>query len=227
MRGGLLILGLVAMGCSGDDGTLPSTVAPTCEGLTTDGYGLVSVENWPAGTDASITAFEFIEGRYEVADSCQPGVPTFVKIVLKGGSSFNRQEVQLVTAPYTDAPCGCTTDPALGADTDHAMVGLYEGTTPQSGASFFIESPWFITAVTGPGAQITAYTPYVLFDPASGLNARSCTTYDIDPYQSATYTDMELFVRLEAGNQLSATYILNSDSDSLQCELTGWTPALK
>jgi len=211
---------MVLVACSGGDDAAPVAAEPTCEGLTTDGYGLVSVENWPAGTDAALSTFETLEGRFRVADSCQPGVPTYVKIVLKAGNPFNRQEAQLVTSPYVDAPCGCTDDPALGADTDYDMVGTYITPTPQAGASFFMEDPWFLTAVTGPGAQVTAYTPYTFFDPASGLVARSCTTYNIEPYQSAEYTEMDLYVRVEPGPLLGATYVLYTAEGSQQCELT-------
>jgi len=220
---GVLLSASTLAACSGGDSGSTVAPAPTCDGLTTEPYGMVSVESWPPGTDASLTSFESVEGRFQVVDSCQPGVPVFTKLTWKGGNDFVREsEVELVTSPYADAPCGCVDDPLLGPDTDNDMVGVFEPPAPTSGATFFLENPWFITAQTGPGAQVTAYTPYTFFDPASGLVARSCVTYDIDPYQSAEYTELDLFVRLEPNNVLSATYILYTDDSSQQCELTDW-----
>ncbi len=216
MRTRIMGLTLLAAACSGgDDGGVPP--APACDDLQTEALGQVSVESWPAGTGASLDIVENIDARYGASDSCQPGVATYVKLLVNNGTPMNREAVQLVTSDYSESPCGCTNDPSFGPDTDYTMVGIHQG------ATFFLEDPWFLDVTTGAGANVTAEIPLVIFGESS-LVARSCTTYNIDPFQSANYDSLDLVFRIEGSGQFSATYsLLTVDGEAGEsCELTGW-----
>jgi hypothetical protein len=200
--------------CSGGgDPTTPP--APACDDLQTAALGTISVEEWPAGTNDSLSIVERIDGRYKVADSCQPGVQSYVKLLLANGAEMNREAVQLVTQPYSESPCGCTTDDAYGPDSDYTLVGVHDPST------FFLEDPWFVDTTTGADANVTVDIPLVIFGESS-LVARSCSSYNIEPFQSGVYDSLDLVFRIEAGGVFSATYsLVTVDGEAGEsCEIT-------
>lgn len=217
MRAPTLFPALFLAACGGGNAD-PSTVAPLCDDLETEVLGMVSVEAWPAGTPDALDLVENIDGRYAVDDSCQPGVPTYVKILVNHGSALIREQVELVTTPYSESPCGCTTDASYGPDSDLTMVAFVDT------ATFFIEDPWFVATSTGPGANVTVDTPLTVFGESS-LVARSCASYEIDPFQSDLYDSLDLVFRVESAGQFTATYTLVplGDGEPMSCQMTAFT----
>jgi hypothetical protein len=202
---GMALTGLL-MACSGDDET--AIPAPTCDGLTTSPFGMVEVTEWPAGTIEAADALLAVPGRYATVDSCSPGVEVFVKVQ----SPTERESIDLVTEPYADGPCGCTSDSSYSADSEYAMVGL------MAGSSFFVENGFEAGAVGS-----TVNTDLVLFGEGSPLVVRACGSAVIEPFRGSAYDSIEVAMRVLNGQVYEGNYTLVNDEESVSCELTAWT----
>ena len=196
---------ILMLACSGDDaGTVP---APQCDTLETTPLGNVAVDEWPEGTLDAHATLQAFPGRYSTIDDCT-GTEVFVKILVP---DIVREDIDLVTSPYTQGPCGCTTDLSYSADSEYDMVGIV------GGSSVFVEN-----GVEAGAENATVFTDLALFTPGSPLSVRACGSRLIEPYKNSEYDEIQVSMRILNGGVYDGSYTLLNDSESLTCNLTSW-----
>ncbi len=116
---------------------------------------------------------------------------------------------------FTEQPeggheCGCLEDPDFVADNAYRPVA-------RADLQVFIED-YPDPAID----QTNRILPITFFSPGEALKARGCVTWRLDSSHDQQWTYATLIVRVDEGNILDGTVLLDDGTQTTTCALTSW-----
>ncbi|MFT4622822.1 MAG: hypothetical protein ACI8PZ_001478 [Myxococcota bacterium] len=207
MRGLFLVSVLIGCGGKGDADTAPVVDNTACrDGWASEPLNTVPADAWPEGLASSIPLLEELDGLWRAVECDDADEVVDLKIVVPPQDAV---EVY-TTPPATNVACGCDTDPAF--TTDNAYVPVARVTI-----DVFVED-YAGYALNDQNFEI----PLIFYRDGQALKARACQRIRIDPDLDDQWTYGTIIIRLEAGNVLSGSLVLENGGTTEQCSLTEW-----